>query len=188
MQLKRHILKNHANNSLVSPLLNMNSKDQVHEIVKFQKQEIRKHFMVALESGSSNFMQGKILYNTMKMLIMCSKCLGFFATSYKACHQLVCPASVTTMLLSLISCYLLVSVQNCKTVESFCEEFKGLMNSLLLDVVGNYTKTGKIVLMIGWRSFRALRRKKDKLVEAKRSFHERMRLITRDLFVFLWNL
>ena len=39
----------------------MNSKDQVHEIAKFQKQEIRKHFMVALESGRSNFMQGKIL-------------------------------------------------------------------------------------------------------------------------------
>lgn len=114
------------------------------------------------------------------MLIMRCKCLGFFATSYKACNQLVCPASVTAMLLSLISRYLLVSVENCKTVESFCEVFNGLMNSLLLDVVGNYTKTGKIVLMI-----EALRRKKDKLVEAKKSFHERMRLITRDLFVFL---
>ena len=108
------------------------------------------------------------------------KCLGFFATSYKACNQLVCPASVTAMLLSLISRYLLVSVENCKTVESFCEVFNGLMNSLLLDVVGNYTKTGKIVLMI-----EALRRKKDKLVEVKKSFHERMRLMTRDLFVFL---
>ena len=119
------------------------------------------------------------------MLIMRCKCIGFFATSYKACNQLVCPASVTAMLLSLISCYLLVSVENCKTVESFCEVFNGLMNSLLLNVVGNYTKTGKIVLMIGGRSFEALRRKKDKLVEVKKSFHERMRLITRDLFVFL---
>ena len=98
-----------------------------------------------------------------EILVMCSGCLGLSAKSYKAHHQLVCPASVTNIMLPI------VSVESCKVVENFYDEFKELLDSLLLDVIGNYVKAGKILLMIGAISFGALKRKKGKKVEAKKS-------------------
>ena len=59
-------------------------------------------------------------------------------------------------------------MKSCKVVENFCDEFKELLNSLLLYVIKNYIKTDKMVLMIGARSFGVLRRNKDKLVGAKK--------------------
>lgn len=75
-----------------------------------------------------------------------------FAKSYMAPHRLVCPASETNIMLPI------VSVESCKVVENVWDEFKEFLNSLLLDVIGNYVKTDKIVLMIGARSFRVLKR------------------------------
>ena len=60
-------------------------------------------------------------------------------------------------------------MKSCKVVENFCDEFKELLNSLLLYVIKNYIKTDKMVLMIGARSFGVLRRNKDKLVGAKKN-------------------
>ena len=111
------------------------------------------------------------------MPVMCSGCLGFFAKS-KARRQLLCPASGTNIVHSI------ESVESCKVVESFCEEFKELLNSLLLDVTGNYIKTEKIVLMIGARSFGALRRKKDKKIGAKKLVRTRMQLVARVYLCF----
>ena len=75
-------------------------------------------------------------------------------------------------------------LESCKVVENFCEEFKEFLNSLLLDVTGNYIETEKIVLMIGARSFGALRRKNDKKVEAKNSVRTRMQLVTKVYLFF----
>ena len=63
---------------------------------------------------------------------MCSGCKELFAKSYKARHQVVCPASSVGVMLPV------VSVENCKLVEKHTHTFKELLNSLLLDEVGNY--------------------------------------------------
>lgn len=64
------------------------------------------------------------------------------------------------------------------------EEFKALLNSLRLDEVGNYVKGDSIILMIGVRSFEALRRRKDKVCVTKKTVRARMRLIGRLYILF----
>nr|XP_047124946.1 uncharacterized protein LOC124807258 [Hydra vulgaris] len=58
-------------------------------------------------------------------------------------------------------------------------DFVNLLNTLQLDDIGNYIKTDKIILMIGSRSYSALKRKKDKVSETKKLVRSRMRLTAR---------
>ena len=77
-----------------------------------------------------------------------------------------------------------VSIEKCTAIDKYCDEFKELLSKLLLDEIGDYVKTDEIILMIGARSFGAMKRKKDKIVEGKRTVRSRMRLLTR-IYVFV---
>ena len=110
--------------------------------------------------------------------LMCSGCFRFFAKSYKTHHQLICPSSGTNVMLPV------VSIEKCTAIDKYCDEFKELLSKLLLDEIGDYVKTDEIILMIGARSFGAMKRKKDKIVEGKRTVRSRMRLLTR-IYVFV---
>ena len=178
-RLKRHILTKHSKEPTVEPLLKMNSKDQDREISKFRKEAIRKFNMDLLEKGESDFMRerksGKADGDTP---VMCSGCFVFFAKSYKARHQLICPSSGTNVMLPV------VSIEKCTAIDKYCDEFKELLSKLLLDEIGDYVKTDEIILMIGARSFGAMKRKKDKIVEGKRTVRSRMRLLARIYLCF----
>ena len=54
----------------------------------------------------------------------------------------------------------------------------------MLDVIGDYVKTDEIILMIRARLFGAMKRKKDKFVEGKRTVRSRMRLLGRIYLYF----
>ena len=157
----------------------MNSKDQDREISKFRKEAIRKFNMDLLEKGESDFMRerksGKADGDTP---VMCSGCFVFFAKSYKARHQLICPSSGTNVMLPV------VSIEKCTAIDKYCNEFKELLSKLLLDEIGDYVKTDEIILMIGARSFGAMKRKKDKIVEGKRTVRSRMPLLPRIYLCF----
>ena len=57
------------------------------------------------------------------------------------------------------------------------DNFKALLDGLRLDKVGNYVKADPIILIMGVRSFECLKKKKDKMVETKRSVRSRMRIL-----------
>ena len=48
-----------------------------------------------------------------------------------------------------------------------------------LDEVGNYLKSDLIIVMVGLRSFNSLKRKRDKVVEVRKTVRSRMRLLVR---------
>ena len=171
-RLKRHILSKHAKLPSVVPLLSMNEKDKDRHIENLRKQAIRNHNVDALRSGEENFLRER--KSTEKELtVMCSGCKGFFAKTYKARHQLICPASGANVMMPMVS--IKASIQ----VENYSSSFISLLNTLCLDDVGNYVKSDKIILMIGSRSFDALKRKKDKKTETTKSVRARMRLTAR---------
>ena len=105
-------------------------------------------------------------------------CKGFFAKSYKARHQLVCPSNGTNFMIPAIS------IDSSCILESYSDNFKALLNTLQLDDVGSYIQTDGIILMVGARSFAGVRRKKDKQNEANKSVRGRMRLLTRVYLAF----
>ena len=78
----------------------------------------------------------------------------------------------------------MVSVETFKVAENYSEDFKSLLNTLKVDEVGDYLKTDKIILLIGARSFAALKRKKDKKIETKKSVRAHMRLTARVYLAF----
>ena len=101
--------------------------------------------------------------------LVCSGCKGFFC---KARHQPVCPAAGTNLIVPMIS----VGFEG--HYENFSSGFKGLLNTLYSDKIGNYVKSD-IILMIVARSYESLKNKKDKATETRRSAGARMRLIAR---------
>ena len=105
--------------------------------------------------------------------VMCIGCNGFFARSYKARDQLICPSATSNIMVPM------VNISEANHLTEYSKEFKELLNTLLLDEVGNYIKTDVIILMFGERSFNSSRRNKDKVIETKKSFRARMRLIAR---------
>ena len=177
-QFKRHVLTKHKRLPRVSPLLSMNSKEQDRIISIFRKEGVRNHNLELLKSGKETFMRERKSDKDDEIPVMCSGCKGFFAPHYKARHQLICPTGGSNLMLPL------VSLEKSQTVEEFSDDFKSLLNTLQLDEIGNYVKSDQIVLMIGARSFGSLRRKKDKVMEAKKSVRARMRLIARIYLAF----
>ena len=106
-------------------------------------------------------------------ITICSGCEGFFAKKYKNRYQLVCPASGSNIMLPMVSLTSGISLENTN------DDFKDLLNTLQLDTVGDYIKTDPIILMIGARTFAALKRQKGKVTETRRTTRSRMRLTTR---------
>ena len=178
-RLKRHILKKHKNESQVIKLLSMNSKEQDRYISSFRKDGIKSHNLDTLKAGKSSFMrERRSSLNETEIPIMCAGCKGFYARKYKARHQLVCSLAGSNLMLPM------VSIASYQHLDSFTNDFKELLNTLLLDKIGNYIKTDEVILMFGQRSFGALKRKKDKVTEAKKSVRARMRLTARVYLTF----
>ena len=111
--------------------------------------------------------------------VMCSGCKGFFSKVFKARHQVNCPASGINVMVPV------VSINSVPIIQQYPDDFKELLTTLLLDEIGNYVKTDQIILMVGMRSFNSLRRKKDKVVEGKKTVRSRMRLLARLYLKFL---
>ena len=101
-----------------------------------------------------------------------------FYRSYKTRHQLVCPAGSSNLMLPMVPVHEAVAAENQP------DQFKSLLNTLQLDEIGQYLKTDPIILMIGLRSFAALKRKKDKITETRKSVRARMRLVARLYLVY----
>ncbi|XP_065681675.1 uncharacterized protein LOC124811063 isoform X2 [Hydra vulgaris] len=172
-RLKRHILLKHGTEISVLPLLNMNSVDQNRYIEIFRKEAIRNHNVSLVESGQTCFIrERKSKIQNDELPLMCCGCKGFYSRKYKARHQLVCQGTNTNLMIPMVS---IAS----KDYENYSNDFVNLLNTLQLDDIGNYIKTDKIILMIGSRSYSALKRKKDKISETKRLVRSRMRLTAR---------
>lgn len=73
----------------------------------------------------------------------------------------------------------LVSLTSTINIVKNNDDFKDLQNISRLHMVGNYIKTDCIILMIEARTFAALKRKKNKVIETRRTTSSRMHLATR---------
>ena len=90
--------------------------------------------------------------------VMCVSCKGFFAKSYKARHQAKCPANGNNFMVPM------VAMEESAEYDNFSDDCKILLGTLRMDSVGDYLKTDKIILMLGYRSLGAVKRKMDKKV------------------------
>ena len=177
-RLKRHILFKHKTHPRVVPILNMNRKEKDQAVAVFRREAIRVFNIDALKTGDFE-KEGLMRERASKldeMPVMCSGCKGFYAKGYKSRH--VCPEKTTSVMLPM------VAVENVETLERYSKEFQDLLKTLRLDEVGNYLKTDEVILMLGYRSFNAIKRKADKKTETKKTVRSRMRLLARLYLVF----
>ena len=103
------------------------------------------------------------------MPVMCSRYKGLFAKGFL--HQVVCPAAVTNFMVPVVSLTATVSFEN------YPDGFKELLSDLQQDDTGNCVKTDSIILMLGFRSYTALKRRKDKVIESRKIIRTRMHLL-----------
>ena len=160
------------------PLLTMNKKEQDRYIADLRREGIREFNTKQVNLGKSDFMRERRNFKDTDIPVMCSGCKGFFSRKYKARHQMICPENGSNLMLPM------VSVEQCQGMEQYSVGFRNLLNTLHQDKVGDYIKTDKIILMIGNRSFSALKRKKDKKTETSKYVRARMRLTARIYMAF----
>ncbi|XP_066911407.1 uncharacterized protein [Clytia hemisphaerica] len=177
-RLKRHILTTHKNEPSVVPLLSLSEREQDKAIDQLRRDSVRAYNMKMLDNGNGveSFQRARTSNNQSEM-VMCAGCKDFIAKSFKSRHQ--CPNSNTPVVP-------VVSI-NDTVVNSISElnsGFKDLLNTLHLDAVGNYIKTDKIILMVGERSYSAIKRKKDKLLANSRTVRSLIRLMARVYLTF----
>ena len=170
----------------MKPLLKMNTAEQDRFIEGFQKQEMQNHNMNVLKLDRGDFLRERKKQSSQseeELPVMCSGCKGFFSKSYRARHQLVCsPATVGVK-------FPMVSIEKAEYIEQHTPDFKGLLNTLHLDELGNYVKSDPIILMIAWRLFNA-EKKKDKETGTRIFVRTHMRLMERlylSFFPFMRN-
>ena len=160
-QLKRHILSKHKKEPKVIPLFKMSSKEQDAAVAVFRREAIR---MVNINIVNANMTEGFLRERAPSnststrndIPVMCSGCKGFFSPTYKSRHFEKCTSKKSNLMLPM------VAAESIETYENFSDEFKELLNTLLLDDVANYLKTDQKILMLGYRSFGAIKRRADK--------------------------
>lgn len=180
-RLRRHTLGKLKDEPLVKPLLKLGEKDQDHQIALMRKQGIQDYNMELLKRNETDFMrERRNLTNTLDQdfPVMCSECKGFYAKSFKARHQLNCPASGTHLMVPVVSVQLQFHFDYCSS------DFKELLKTVQLDEVGYYVKSDRIILMLGWRLLNPLRKKKNNAVDGRKTVRTQMRLVARLYLAF----
>lgn len=176
-RLKRHILTVHKELPQVEPLLHLPAKEQEHFIGKFRRDAIKTHNIKSINDGSKDFQRERKNDST-ALPVMCTGCYGFFAVSYKARHEKICPGYGNLMIS-------LSNIEQGSNVEEFPAEFREIVRSIRLDEVGEKIRGDNIILMIGNRSYGAAKRKQDKKNEVVRVVRARMRLTGRLYICFM---
>ena len=172
-QLKRHIFKKQKGHPKVELMLSMNVKEQDLLTAQFRRCVIKEFNLALIKSDSIYRLYERKRKKADNDIIICSGCGGIFAINYKKRHHLVCLASGLNIMFPLVS---LTSTIN---IVKNNDDFKDLQNISRLHMVGNYIKTDCIILMIEARTFAALKRKKNKVIETRRTTSSRMHLATR---------
>ena len=172
-RLKRHLLTKHSKHPSISPLLTLTPKEQDRAIDNLRSEGIRQYNLKIIKEGSNKFMRERSQGSNSDIPVMCAGCKKFIAKSYKSRHQLICRQGGLNPLVPV------VSIEKVESFDEFSDGFKSLLNTLHLDVIGNFAKSDPIVLMVGARSHTAIKRKKDKISENRRTVRSRMRLMSR---------
>ena len=157
----------------------MKKKDQDRFIAIFRGDAIKALNINAISKGEPDKLhRERSAKDNAELPYMCSGCNGFFSKSYKSRHKAICSGSQSNLSMTRNSLFVCLNVAN-ESFEGYSKEFLDLLKTLRLDRIGDYIKGDKILMMIGYRSFNALRRKKDKKKEVTRTVRSRMRLLAR---------
>ena len=119
----------------------MTLKEVDRYIDKFRREAIRKHNISVLKAGGTSFVRQRVSTNSSKkdVPVMCTGCKGFFSKTYKARHQLICPANE--------GINIMIYITESEVIDGYIDEFKELLNTLRLDDVGAYVKKDEELLI-----------------------------------------
>ena len=110
-------------------------------------------------------------------LFMCSTCIGVYKKEYKRDHQLICGRDNGHVMLPLISMTdMRITKEN--------DDFKAVLNKMLLDDVSSIAKTDASILMIGSRLFLSKKNRKEKICIVEKEVRSTMRTLSRLYIAF----
>lgn len=114
-------------------------------------------------------------YDVDNDLIMCSNCKGCYSKSYKARHQIYCGRNSGQVVIPLIPVESLF-------VNQMKDDFKAVVNKMIIDEVSTLAKTDPVILTVGARIYNGQKSKIEKLPEVEKRVRMIMRLLSR-LFI-----
>lgn len=171
--LTRHLINKHSEEAAVIKAKSLQKREKISAFDDLRKQGILKHNQNELKKPNPVYIRERHNEsNSNDQLVICSKCKGWYSKTYKARHQVHCGRNTGQVMMPVIP------VKSLSLVE-FGDDFKCLLNDMIIDRVSTVAKTDRLILVIGSRTFNSHKCKKEKISGVKRRVRALMRLLSR---------
>ena len=169
--LTRHLSTKHKNEPAVSAALEMKPIERRKAFDKLKKEGIFKYNQIEMAKENPSYMRERENTDNTN-LVICSKCKGCFSKKYKPRHQIECGKTSGQVMIPLIPLKDL-------NVTDLSDDFKAVLNKMIIDDVSSVAKTDPMILVIGARIFNGNKSKEEKICEVEKRVRQTMRLLSR---------
>nr|XP_047132039.1 uncharacterized protein LOC124811030 isoform X2 [Hydra vulgaris] len=177
--LSRHFLT-HKSDPRICEAFKLSKIERRKAFDSFKKQGIHQFNLNEVQNSNPKFLRERAQRSKKNMqsekflnsnnLLMCLKCKGFFAKSYKTRHQIKCGEDSCQALIPSIA------IGEIDKYNSLDNDFKlNILNVINNDEIGTLAKSDSIILMIGSRLYGKIKRRFDKKLEVEKSVRCSMR-------------
>ena len=170
--LPRHLKTVHKEEESVMRAVSLKKKEKNAAFEDMRKDGIYKYNKKEMVTENPTYIRERNSSSSNDKLVMCDKCKGVYSKTYKARHQIHCGKDSGQIMIPLIPVETLV-------LNETSDEFKKLLNAMIIDNVSTMAKTDPIILEFGSRFFNWHSSKTEKLPTVMKRVRITIRLLSR---------
>ena len=169
--LTRHLKLAHKNEPAVIKAMSLPRREQINAFDNLRKQGIFQHNQKEFSKETPSYIRERIGGDTDE-LVICTSCKGCYCKRYKARHQLHCGKDSGQVMIPVIPMRSLV-------LDELKDDFKSVINKMIIDDISTVAKTDPVILTIGSRIYNGQKCKTEKKYEVEKRVRLTMRQLSR---------
>lgn len=169
--LTRHISTKHKHVPEVAAALLKPLGERRKAFDEFKKKGIFQYNQMEMKKEKPKYMRLRKNENVEDDIIICSECKGTYSKRYKPRHQVHCGRAGLIMIPMI--------AQKEMVVTTLTNDFKGVLNKMVIDEISSLAKVDKYILIIGSRLYNSNKCKEEKICEVEKRVRQTMRLLSR---------
>ena len=170
--LTRHLSTKHKQEPEVVSALSKPPVERRKAFDNLKKQGIFQFNQNEMKKENPVYMRERRTDIDEKDVVICSKCKGTYSKKYKPRHQIQCGKSDGQIMIPMIPMQKMV-------VTAFSNDFKAVLNKMVIDEVSSIAKSDQFILVIGARIYNGSKAKEEKICEVEKRVRQSMRLLSR---------
>ena len=177
--LTRHLKLVHKKEPDVKKALSLPRREQIKAFELLRKNGIFLYNKKEMEKDKPSYIRERHQNLGNDNLMLCSVCKGFYSKKYKVRHQIYCGKDSGQVMVPLLPVNSLVRIDEIQD-----NQFKAIMNKMIIDDVSAMVKSDVMILMIGHRLYKCHKCKTEKKHETEKRVRQTMRQLARLYIAF----